>query len=196
MLPPPPAPPQINLLACRFMDAQGFGRTSDAVQCLDWCRAQGARVVSASWTSGSLGNRPLEEAVARTHQAGMLLVVSSGNQGLNMAGLSLYPQVRGPARAGRQGRAGQQRGGGGTASERAVLPLQASYSSAQALPPAPAAGAERPTPPPPPALLLPQAYARTYPNLLVVGATDEYDDHLQFSNWDRRAVHLHAPGNM
>ena len=27
---------QINLLVCRFMDATGYGCTSDAVQCLDW----------------------------------------------------------------------------------------------------------------------------------------------------------------
>lgn len=28
--------PQINLAVCRFMDATGYGSTSDAVQCLDW----------------------------------------------------------------------------------------------------------------------------------------------------------------
>lgn len=97
--PTSPAPAQINLLSCKFMSADGFGRTSDAVQCLDWCLGRGARIISASWTSGQLDNPPLEEAVARTEAAGALLVVSAGNQGADMRRHKFYPQVR-PAAGG------------------------------------------------------------------------------------------------
>lgn len=113
------------------MDAKGWGQTSDAVQCLDWCRNQGAHIISASWTSGSLDNPPLEEAVARIDDAGILLVVSAGNQGLDMRKAKLYPQ----------------------------------------------------------------AYAAHYDNMVVVAATDMWDEHVYFSNWDSKNVHLHAPGD-
>lgn len=126
-----PTHPQINVLSCKFMSADGWGRTSDAIQCLDYCTQSGAKIISASWTSGQLDNPPLEEAVARTEAAGALLVVSAGNQGADMRRHKFYPQ----------------------------------------------------------------AYAKTYKNMLVVGATDEYDDHVPFSNFDPRTVHLSAPGN-
>jgi hypothetical protein len=40
-----------------------------------------------------------------------------------------------------------------------------------------------------------QVYAKDFDNVLVVGASDEYDEHAPFSNFDTRAVHLSAPGN-
>ena len=48
-------------------------------------------------------------------------------------------------------------------------------------------------PSPPPSHL--QVYAKDFDNVLVVGASDEYDEHAPFSNFDTRAVHLSAPGN-
>lgn len=53
---------QINLLSCKFMGPAGYGSTSDAVQCIDYCLAQKAHVISASWTTGTLPNPPLEDA--------------------------------------------------------------------------------------------------------------------------------------
>lgn len=41
----------------------------------------------------------------------------------------------------------------------------------------------------------PQSYARQYDNVLVVGASDEYDEHAFFSNHDPDTVHLSAPGH-
>lgn len=119
------------MLPCKFMSAAGWGKTSDAIQCMDWCLQQGAAIISASWTCGELGNPPLEEAVARTRQAGALLVVAAGNQGADMAHTPYYPQ----------------------------------------------------------------AYAAAYDNLLVVAASDEYDEHAFFSNRDPATVHLSAPGH-
>jgi hypothetical protein len=122
---------QIDVLPCKFMSADGWGRTSDAVQCADWCLRQGATIISASWSCGEEGNPPLEEAVARIQQAGALLVVSAGNQAANMA----------------------------------VTPY------------------------------FPQAYSARYDNLLVVAASDEYDEHIFFSNYDPKTVHLSSPGH-
>ena len=39
-----------------------------------------------------------------------------------------------------------------------------------------------------------QVYAKEYDNMLVVGATTEYDEWAPFSNYDNQLVHLSAPG--
>ncbi|KAL4436757.1 hypothetical protein ABPG75_003896 [Micractinium tetrahymenae] len=39
----------VELLACKFMDVGGYGKTSDAYMCLDWCRGQGAQISVNSW---------------------------------------------------------------------------------------------------------------------------------------------------
>ncbi|KAL4423273.1 hypothetical protein ABPG77_004542 [Micractinium sp. CCAP 211/92] len=38
-----------NLYVCKFMGADGRGKTSDAYLCLDWCKKQGARVSVNAW---------------------------------------------------------------------------------------------------------------------------------------------------
>lgn len=50
-------------------------------------------MIHASWSSGEWANKPLEEAVRRTQEAGILMVVSAGNQGANMDRFPYYPQV-------------------------------------------------------------------------------------------------------
>ncbi len=42
----------------------------------------------------------------------------------------------------------------------------------------------------------PQVYSRQYDNVLVVAASDDYDEHIFFSNFDPSSVHLSAPGVM
>lgn len=39
----------VNLYACKFMGADGRGKTGDAYLCLDWCKKQGARVSVNAW---------------------------------------------------------------------------------------------------------------------------------------------------
>ena len=63
-------PLQVNLLSCKFMGPAGYGSTSDAVQCIDFCLALKAHIISASWTTGTLPNPPLEEAGGRRQPQG------------------------------------------------------------------------------------------------------------------------------
>ena len=81
------------MLSCKFMTAAGYGATSDAIQCMDYCLEQGAAVISASWTCFQDSNPPLREAVERTHEAGALLVLAAGNQGADIGKTPYYPQV-------------------------------------------------------------------------------------------------------
>ena len=83
------------MLSCKFMTAAGYGATSDAIQCMDYCLEQGAAVISASWTCFQDSNPPLREAVERTHEAGVLLVLAAGNQGADIGKSPYYPQVSG-----------------------------------------------------------------------------------------------------
>ena len=41
----------------------GYGLTSKAITCLEYCARKGAKVISASWTGGTKANPPLEDAV-------------------------------------------------------------------------------------------------------------------------------------
>lgn len=80
-----------RIMALRFLGPNGRGRISDAVRCLDYAIAAGARVTNHSWGT-SYRSQALEEAVARARDAGVLVVASAGNDGadLDVAG-SHYP---------------------------------------------------------------------------------------------------------
>ncbi|MBI2948542.1 MAG: S8 family serine peptidase [Verrucomicrobia bacterium] len=81
---------KIQIMACRFLDSTGFGSTSDAIQCLDYARAKGAKVINASW--GDTGNSSfLSSAIQRARDAGIIFVTASGNEGNNNDTLSFYP---------------------------------------------------------------------------------------------------------
>lgn len=64
--------------ACACCLPQGYGYTSNAVACLDYCLARGADIISASWSAGTAPNPPLEEAVGRAERRGVLLVAAAG----------------------------------------------------------------------------------------------------------------------
>ncbi|EFN55753.1 hypothetical protein CHLNCDRAFT_134105 [Chlorella variabilis] len=86
----------VRLLACKFMSDQarelsGYGYTSNAVACLDYCLARGADIISASWSAGTAPNPPLEEAVGRAERRGVLLVAAAGNHGFYLSEVATYP---------------------------------------------------------------------------------------------------------
>lgn len=39
----------VSLHVCRFIKADGYGKTNDAYLCLEWCQAQGAKISVNSW---------------------------------------------------------------------------------------------------------------------------------------------------
>lgn len=43
--------PQVELLACKFLDARNQGFASNAAACIQYCVGQGARIIQASWSS-------------------------------------------------------------------------------------------------------------------------------------------------
>lgn len=75
---------QVKLLPCRFMDANGDGFVSDAIECLDYLLDlklnRGVNIVASnnSWGSSSY-SQALYNAIAAHNEAGILFVASAGN---------------------------------------------------------------------------------------------------------------------
>jgi serine protease len=70
--------PGVELLVARVLNTKGNGSTSDIVSALEWCQAQGAKIVSLSL--GAAEPSPTEEAAFQVAiQAGILPIAASGN---------------------------------------------------------------------------------------------------------------------
>jgi len=82
-----------RVLACKFLDAAGSGFTSNAVTCVNWCVAQGAQVVSASFGGGGYSSA-LYGAIQNAGAAGALFVAAAGNAGANTDATPHYPRSR------------------------------------------------------------------------------------------------------
>ncbi len=79
-----------RILACKFLDAAGSGYTSNAVTCVNWCVAQGAQVVSASFGGGGY-SAGLYSAIQAAGAAGALFVAAAGNSAVNTDTTPQYP---------------------------------------------------------------------------------------------------------
>jgi subtilisin family serine protease len=80
----------VQLMACKFLDARGEGTDSDAIAAIDYARLQGARVINASW--GGLFYEPaLADAIAAAGDAGILFVAAAGNDSVDNDFYPHYP---------------------------------------------------------------------------------------------------------
>src|SRR3989454_31756 len=69
---------RVKLMACKFLNEFGSGFLSDAVTCIDYTRAHGARVMSNSWAGGGY-SQALRDAIAAADTAGIIFVAAAGN---------------------------------------------------------------------------------------------------------------------
>lgn len=67
-----------RIMALRFLGPDGSGSTADAVKCIDWAVANGAHILSNSW-SGPDTSPALAEAITRAEQKGVLFIAAAGN---------------------------------------------------------------------------------------------------------------------
>jgi len=70
----------VQIMACKFLSAQGFGSTSDAIQCIDYAVNMGAKILNNSWGGGGFSSALLD-AINRALQAEVLFVAAAGNDG-------------------------------------------------------------------------------------------------------------------
>jgi subtilisin family serine protease len=80
----------VQLMACKFMDASGEGATSDAVICIDYARRHGAHVINASW-GGPSSSSALRSALSRAQSEGIIFVAAAGNDSQNIDNKPSYP---------------------------------------------------------------------------------------------------------
>jgi subtilisin family serine protease len=85
----------VRIMALKFLDADGGGWTSDAIECLEYATAMHANGVNVWLTNNSWGGGPfsqaLEDAIRASGQAGMLFVAAAGNTGLSLGSQPCYP---------------------------------------------------------------------------------------------------------
>jgi subtilisin family serine protease len=81
---------QVQLMACKFMAADGFGVTSDAIRCIEFAVRKGAKIINASWESGAF-SRALFDAIVGARNQGVLFVTAAGNERGDLDLSPVYP---------------------------------------------------------------------------------------------------------
>ncbi|MDA1273107.1 MAG: S8 family serine peptidase [Verrucomicrobia bacterium] len=82
----------VRLMACKFLDADGFGFTSDAIRCIDFAVENGARILNASWGGGPF-SQSLYDSIAVAGAAGALFVASAGNESADLDVFPSFPSA-------------------------------------------------------------------------------------------------------
>jgi subtilisin family serine protease len=80
----------VQLMGCKFLSAQGFGNTSDAITCIDYAVSKKARILNNSWGGGPF-EQSLFDAINRARIKGVLFVASAGNDASNSDLNPAYP---------------------------------------------------------------------------------------------------------
>jgi subtilisin family serine protease len=69
-----------RIMGCKFLTASGSGTTEDAIKCIDYAVANGAKVLSNSWGGGGF-SEALYDSIKRAGDRGVLFVAAAGNDG-------------------------------------------------------------------------------------------------------------------
>lgn len=80
----------VKIMALKFMDADGVGYTSDAIQCLYYAVNHGAHITNNSWGGPSF-SRTLQDAIRFAGSRNQLFVAAAGNDGTDNSALPQYP---------------------------------------------------------------------------------------------------------
>jgi subtilisin family serine protease len=81
---------QAQLVAVKFLDAQGGGTLANAIKGIDYARAVGVRVMSNSWGGGAFSQN-LYDVISRAKDAGILFIAAAGNDGTDNDTTPSYP---------------------------------------------------------------------------------------------------------
>jgi subtilisin family serine protease len=80
-----------KLMALKFLDEHGQGTISGAIECLDYARAKGAKIINASWGSYGFNSQALQDAITNLNIAGIIFVAACGNSATDNDVTPLYP---------------------------------------------------------------------------------------------------------
>lgn len=78
------------IMPLKFLDKEGSGSLSDAIQAINYARVNGAKVINASWSGGGFSSA-LQSAITQFRNAGGVFVAAAGNENSNNATVPSYP---------------------------------------------------------------------------------------------------------
>jgi subtilisin family serine protease len=81
---------KVKLMACKFLDMNGDGDTSDAIEAIDYARRMGAQVLNGSFGGGDYSSS-LFTAIQNARNAGIIFVAAAGNESMNLDQIPIYP---------------------------------------------------------------------------------------------------------
>ena len=79
-----------NIMAVKFLDDDGYGWTSDAIDAINYATMMGADIMSNSWGGGEYSSA-LEAAIQAADEAGILFVAAAGNDAEDTDYYPVYP---------------------------------------------------------------------------------------------------------
>ncbi len=82
---------EVKIMALKFLNGQGQGTISGAIECLDYARARGAKIVNASWGSYEFTSQALRDAITSLRTSGIIFVAACGNSAGNNDANPLFP---------------------------------------------------------------------------------------------------------
>jgi uncharacterized repeat protein (TIGR01451 family) len=85
----------VQIMACKFLDATGSGSDADAIECLEYVKTMKERGVNIVATNNSWGgggfSQALYDAIAAQMDAGILFIAAAGNDSANNDSTESYP---------------------------------------------------------------------------------------------------------
>eukprot|EP00873_Tetraselmis_striata_P011376 jgi/Tetstr1/431640/TSEL_021170.t1 len=87
--------PNVSIMGCKFLSASDGGAISDALTCLEYAVAMGARISSNSWGGGSF-SAVFEDALNAAGLAGHLFIAAAGNSARDNDITPSYPASYSP----------------------------------------------------------------------------------------------------
>jgi subtilisin family serine protease len=79
-----------QLMALKFLDADGFGSLSGAMACIEYAIANGADIINASYGGGGF-SQAMADLIAAAGESGVLFVAAAGNESNNNDTNPSYP---------------------------------------------------------------------------------------------------------
>ena len=81
---------KINIMPLKFLDDQGVGSTSDAINAIYYAIENGAKILNNSW-GGPNYSGALHEAIVYSYEQGVTFVAAAGNAGTDNDFYPMYP---------------------------------------------------------------------------------------------------------
>lgn len=81
---------RVELMACKALNAEGAGATSDTIEAIQYALSKGAKVINASW-GGPSYSVALQHAISKARLSGAIVIAAAGNERLNNDVYPTYP---------------------------------------------------------------------------------------------------------